>query len=54
MGGKEFYQSVNGVEEMQQELVKMNADSKRNYYVGLVAAVASVFGLIVAIIALFK
>lgn len=52
--GKQFYSNVNGIEEIQGELKKMNKDGRRNYIVGLTAAIASVLGLIVAIIALFK
>lgn len=51
--GKQFYSNVNGVEDINKNLEKMNEDSKRNYNVSLIAAIASVIGLVVAIIALF-
>ncbi|BBI32924.1 hypothetical protein [Cohnella abietis] len=54
VGIKEFTQEVNGVSEIQNELKKMNSDSKRNYIIGLTGAITGVLGLIVAIVALFK
>lgn len=54
MGGREFYSNVNGVEEINKNLEKMNEDGKRNYNVSLIAAIASVLSLGVAVYVLFK
>lgn len=52
--GKQFYQNVNGIEEILEEQKKSQVDSKRNYSVSLIAAIASVLSLLVAVIALWR
>jgi hypothetical protein len=51
--GKQFYSNVNGISEIQDELKKMNADSKRNFVIGIIGVITGVLGLAVAIVALF-
>lgn len=54
MGNKQFTHEVHGMDELVSEVKKTSADSKKNYTVALIAAIASVLGFVVAIISLWR
>ena len=53
-GRKQFTQEVEGISEIQQELAKMNADSRRNFKIGITTAIIAGLTLLVSIVALLR